>query len=183
MFNKLVLALCLLISAAMTTACGGGGGTSTGPYVDVYVHWTIYDDPWYDPWYDPYYDPYYCYSCWSDGGLSQKDLAKMTAQKQSELVGRSAEKIQMTLGLSAERSQKLAKLALQIAKAPKGSLTDADYDNFSKEILGSSAKEFQSALKKNAEGDAAALDLLIDRAAAVNGVGPEHARKILRMFN
>ncbi|MES2966140.1 MAG: hypothetical protein V4760_19830 [Bdellovibrionota bacterium] len=179
MFNKLGL---LAVFALFMSGCGGGGSVSVGvstydPYYDSYLGWVVYDP------YGPYYDPY-CYYCYSDdGGMSQKDLAKMTAQQQAEVVGRSAEKLQSTLGLSAERSLELAKLAVQMAKTPKASLTLADYDNFSKTILGSTAKDFQAAYAKDSAGDSAMLEQLIDRAASVNGIGPEHARKIMNMLN
>lgn len=187
MFQKFGLAslLAVMAFALLTTGCNGGVSVGVGVgvyepynpyYYDPYYGWIIYDD-----YYDPYYDCYYCYS--DDGGLTQKDLAKMTADKQAEVIGRSAGKIQSTLGLSAERSTDIAKIAFQMAKAPKGSLTVADYDNFTKQVLGSTAKEVQSALTKSAQGDNAALEQLIDRAAAANGIGPEHAREIMKMMN
>ncbi len=175
----LVSVLMSAVLALFLTGCGGGGvavGVNTyDPYYDSYIHWVIYD---------PYYDPYYgCYCYSDDGGMTQKDLTKMTAQKQAAVVAYSAEKLQMDLGLSAERSTLLAKLAVQMAKTPKASLTVKDYDNFAKTIFGSTAGEFQSAFAKDAQGDSAMLNQLIDRAANVNGIGPEHARQIMKMLN
>lgn len=185
MFKKLGSFASLAVLALSMLMTGCNGGVSVG--VDVYDPYPYYDGyVWYvvhDPYYDPYYNPYcvYCYS--DDGTVSQKDLAKLTAQQQAVVVERSAEKLQANLGLSAERSTQLAKLAIQMGKTPKSSLTDRDMDNFSTAILGSTSAELKSAFIRNAAGDSSKLDQLIDRAAAVNGIGPEHAREIMKMMN
>lgn len=184
MIKKLGLlsSLVMMTAAMFMTGCNGGGGVYVGPdpYYDGYVDY-VYWDPYYgwvhDP-YGPYLDPgcYYCYD--SDGTSTPKDLTKLSAEKQMHIVQLGAEKLQTKLGLSADRSMQLAKLALQMAKTPKSSLTKADYNSFAKEILGSSADDIAAA-----QGDSAKMDQLIDRAAAVNGIGPEHARQIMNLFN
>lgn len=108
-----------------------------------------------------------------------KDLAKMTAMKQALDINASAKNIQAQFGLSADRSQVLARLAVQLKNNPKGSMTDADFDAYSKEIVGSTFSEIKSAVTKMAQGDSSSADSLINKAAATNGVSSEQAHKIL----
>ncbi|MEK7356350.1 MAG: hypothetical protein AAB250_07865 [Bdellovibrionota bacterium] len=130
------------------------------------------------------YQDWYTGLVFEEGAPTSKDLAKVAAFKQEVRVQKSAKNIQASFGLSEERSREVAKLAVQLADAPKSSMTTQDYDNFSKELLGSSITQFNSAMKKSAEGDAAALSNLLDKAAQVNGVGPEHMNKIVSgLFN
>lgn len=130
------------------------------------------------------YQDWYTGLVFEEGAPSSKDLAKVTAFKQEIRIQKSAKKIAADFGLSEQRSREVAKLAVQLADAPKSSMTTQDYDNFSKELLGSSITQFQSAMKKSAEGDSAALSNLLDKAAQVNGVGPEHMGKIVSgLFN
>ena len=125
------------------------------------------------------YQDYYTGLTFEEGSASSKDLAKLASFKQALAVDKSASKIAASFGLSDERSHEVAKLAVQLATADKKSMTDKDYDNFSKELLGSSITSFKAAMQKSAEGDARDLSNLIDKAAAVNGVGPEHMNEIV----
>jgi hypothetical protein len=130
------------------------------------------------------YEDWYTGLVFEEGTPSSKDLVKVAAFKQEVRVRTSAKKIQTEFGLSEARSREVAKLAVQLADAPKASMTNQDYDNFSKELLGSSITQFNSAMKKSVEGDATALNGLLDKAAKVNGVGPEHMNKIVSgLFN
>jgi hypothetical protein len=82
-------------------------------------------------------------------------------------------------GLSDERSREVARLAVQLAGTNKKAMTDKDYDAFSKELLGTTIGKFQSAMKAAREGNAASMNSIIETAAQVNGVGPEHMNQIM----
>ena len=110
---------------------------------------------------------------------SSKDLEKLAALKEEFNVQASAEHIKNQFGLSVERSHQVARLAVQLKNTPKASMTDADYDNFSKELIGSSITSVKAALQKQSQGDATDLNSLIAKAAQTNGVGPEHMSKIV----
>ncbi len=112
---------------------------------------------------------------------SSKDLAKLAAVKQSMDINSSAKNIQAQFGLSADRSQVLARLAVQLKNNPKASMTNADYDSYSKEIMGSSITDLKAALVKQAQGDSNDVNALINKAAETNGVGPEQVTQILSM--
>ena len=112
-------------------------------------------------------------------GASSKDLEKVAALKQEMIVQKSAKKIEASFGLSADRSREVARLAVQLKQTPKASMTDADYDAFAKELLGSSITQLKSAVTKKMQGDSQAMDSLVAEAAEINGVGPEHMNKII----
>lgn len=116
---------------------------------------------------------------YEETAATSKDLAKMTALKQQLDINSSAKGIQEQFGLSADRSQTLARLAVQLKNNPKASMTDADYDSYAKEIMGSSITTLKAALVKQAQGDSSEVADLIQKAAATNGVGPEQVTKIL----
>jgi hypothetical protein len=116
---------------------------------------------------------------YEESSVSNKDLSKMAAMKQAFDIDASAKGIQAQFGLSADRSQVLARLAVQLKNNPKASMTDADYDSYAKEIMGSSIGTLKAALAKQAQGDSTDVMALIDKAAQTNGVGPEQVTQIL----
>lgn len=156
------------------------GSYNVGEDINSYIYWHQ-DDFFYDL--DPltgnrFEDPY-TGIVFEETSASSKDLEKMAALAQDIKIKKAADNIVAQYGLSVERATEVARLATQLTNAPKSSMTDADYDNFSKELLGSSITQFKDALKKQAKGDSAELVNLIDTAAEVNGVGPEHMNKIV----
>jgi hypothetical protein len=110
---------------------------------------------------------------------TSKDLEKVMAYKQQFKMESVTEKLRSEFGLSAARSMQIARLATKLASAPRASMTDKDYDAFSKEIIGSSITEFKAAAQSAARGDSQTMNSLIDKAAQVNGIGPEHVNQIL----
>ncbi|MES2964905.1 MAG: hypothetical protein V4760_13525 [Bdellovibrionota bacterium] len=151
-------------------------GMNVANYINAYSSSMYYDLDYLG---GNQYQDWYTGLVFEEGAPTSKDLAKVAAFKQEVRVQKSAKKIQADFGLSEERSREVAKLAVQLADAPKSSMTTNDYDNFSKELLGSSISQFNQAMKKSAEGDTSALNGLLDKAAKVNGVGPEHMNKIV----
>ncbi len=125
-----------------------------------------------------YKDPYSSIVFEETSG-SSRDLEKLAALKEEYNVQASAAHIQSQFGLSMERSREVARLAVQLKNTPKSSMTDADYDNFSKELIGSSITDVKAALQKQVQGDSSDLNSLIDKAAQANGVGPEHMNQII----
>jgi hypothetical protein len=122
---------------------------------------------------------YYTGITFEETSASSKDLQKIAAVKQEISIQKSAKNLKAEFGLSDERSREVARLAVQLAGANKKSMTDKDYDAFSKELIGTSIGKFQSAMKAAKEGNTASMNSIIDTAAKVNGVGPEHMNKIL----
>lgn len=145
-------------------------------FVNANEDWFYYDlVPYTDGTYkDPYTGTFF-----EEHSATSKDLEKMAALKQELLVKKSADKVAASFGLSAERSREVARLAVQLKQSPKASMTDADYDQFSKEILGSSLSDVKAAASAQAAGNNAAMEAVLDKAAEVNGVGPEHMNKII----
>ncbi|RME18557.1 MAG: hypothetical protein D6797_00150 [Bdellovibrio sp.] len=165
-------------------------GTYDAYYIGDYVpgenvisYLNLYDSSFYydlDPIGGGYYQDYYTgvvFEKVQNG--SSKNLMQMAAIKEMVQIDKAAKTLEAEYGLSKDRSREVAQLAVQIANAPKGSLTDEDYDNFAKEILGSSITEFQEAIKKSMEGDKSDLDSLLEVAADVNGVSPEAVDQIV----
>lgn len=109
---------------------------------------------------------------------SSKDLEKQVAFFESLAIQKSAKAMQ-NYGFSEDRSLEVAKLASQLEKAPKGSMTDKDYDNFAKQITGSTITEIKTAMQKQVDGDSKSLKNIIDTAAETNGVGSEQMKQML----
>ncbi len=109
---------------------------------------------------------------------SSKDLEKQAAFMESLRISKSAKAMQ-NYGFSEDRSLQVAKLASQLEKAPHGSMTDKDYDNFAKQITGSTITAIKAAMKKQADGDSESLKSIIDTAAETNGVGSEQMKQML----
>ena len=152
-------------------------GWTVGQNITSYIN----SQTWYNVSYigsNLYQDAYgYIYSVDSEG---TKDLAKMEAIKQGVVLKKSADHIQSQFGLSADRSLAIARLAVYV-KNNQDTLTRSQIDSVVKEISGSSIAELQSAQDKHAQGDDSAVNALISKAAAVNGVGTEHVQQIMSM--
>lgn len=110
---------------------------------------------------------------------TSKDLMAMAAMKEAFDIKASAQNIQDQFGLSAERSVDVARLAVQLKNTPAASLTSADVDAVTKELVGSSMAELKSAGAKKAAGDSSDMNALLEKAAAVNGVSVDHANQII----
>ena len=109
---------------------------------------------------------------------TSNDLEKMVSFTEAVQIKKSALALQ-GYGFSEDRSLQVARLASQVKKSPQGSMTDADYDNFSKQLIGSSITQLKAALASQQQGDASTLDNIISTAAATNGVGPEQMKQML----
>lgn len=125
------------------------------------------------------YQDYYTGVTFEETSASSKDLQKVAAIKQELSVQKSAKNLKAQFGLSDDRSREVARLAVQLSNTDKKSMTDKDYDGFSKELLGTTIGKFQTAMKAAKEGNAADMNSIIDGAAKLNGVGPEHMNQIM----
>ena len=105
-----------------------------------------------------------------------KDLEKMGGMAQSFKVLKDAEFYAAQYGLSESRSIEVAKMVSAFKQVSGSrSLTDADAESFSQELLGVSFGEVKSALT----GTASNLDALIEKAAEKNDISPEHMSEII----
>ena len=97
--------------------------------------------------------------------------------KKAEMV---SQKLQSTYGLSAKRSTDIAKLATSWSKLSKTrSMTSADANAFSNEVLGFDLTEGISAYRQASEGNRDQLDSLIEQASRVNNITPEHMNNLV----
>lgn len=110
---------------------------------------------------------------------SPKDLEKMAALKEAVQMGQVSEKLQAQFGLSAERSNEVARLTNAWSKAGGKDLTAKEHDAFSKEVLGFTITEGQSAFQS---GNESSINSLIEKAAVTNGTSPENVREIIKGF-
>lgn len=110
---------------------------------------------------------------------SSKDLAKMVALKEVAQIQKSATFLSSEFGLSLERGKELAKLQAHFKKVSKKGMTNAEVDLFSTELLGFSLSDGVSAYNASQSGDSSSLTNLLDQSAAVNGITPEHATKLM----
>lgn len=127
------------------------------------------------------YQDYYSGTTFEETSASSKDLGKLAAIKQQLRIKKSADKLKAQYGLSDESANKAARIAVSVASNPN--MNKRSLDNAAKELTGATITEFQAAMKKSAQGDSKALSNLIDSAAKMNGVGPEHMNQILEGMN
>lgn len=114
---------------------------------------------------------------------NSKDLEGIGADLEAKDLVEKSEVIAGEFGLSEERSMKIARLHNTYSKiTSKRSLSDADRDIFSKEILGIEYSKAKDAFKKHIQGDSTEMNSLLEDAAEVNETSPEHLSEILLDF-
>ncbi|HVK60514.1 MAG TPA: hypothetical protein VM432_03140 [Bdellovibrionales bacterium] len=182
---KIVLSASVI---AILVSCGGGGSGDGATTTDSLGNWGWAPQPG-TPEYTQFEVDVRTYvdqvnssggtPAYEETGATSKDLAKIQGMKQSAQIDRAAKSISLEFGLSQERSRELARISVKLANSPKRGMTPADYSALSKEVFGSSAEAINTAMAKAAQGDSEELNQVIERAAVVNGIGPEHARDIL----
>lgn len=130
-----------------------------------------------------YYSDYYGNLYETTTGTG-KDLEKAAAFVEDLQADKVADQLVADYGLSEKRGLQVAKLTLEWSKLKKKrSVTDADADAFSTEILGFSLNDGIKAVKKaQLEGETSDLNALIDRAADQNGLSPEQVGDLIRKF-
>mgnify|MGYP003683486383 CR=1 FL=1 len=108
-----------------------------------------------------------------------KDLAKMAALTEVAKLDKKAKFLSSEFGLSLSRSKEVSRLVSHWEKASQKGMTDAELDSFSTELLGFSITAGKQAAQSYIEGNTNSLNSLINSAAKVNGVTPEHATKLM----
>ncbi len=165
-------------------------GRWVGEWVDEYA-WDESTQSWYDTGFNTYVETYedvWIKTKYRDvaTGLyfektsaSAKDLAKVAAIKEVATINKTAEHLSSNFGLSIDRAKEIAKLSSNWKKASKKSMTDAEIDAFSSELLGFSITTGKEAVSEMLAGDDTKLEALVDQAAEANGITPEHATKLM----
>lgn len=110
---------------------------------------------------------------------SAKDLAKVVALKEAAEIQKSAEFLSSEFGLSLSRGKELAGLKTHWKKASKKGMTASEVDAFSTELLGFSLTSGIAAYNVSVNGDDSQVETLINQAAEVNSITPEHASKLM----
>lgn len=162
--------------------------SATALFQEVYVH-----DSYSDYWGEVFYVGYAYYNDWSSSYAGEfifeqteesfKDLEKVQALKSAYKVDKLGKHLSAEYGLSADRAEKVAKLVSNWETAgKKRTLTDADANAFSKELLGVSLSSAEKAYKEMLEGDKQSFESLIDVAAKTNGTSPEQMNSIINDF-
>jgi hypothetical protein len=112
-----------------------------------------------------------------------KDLAKVAAIKEIATLDKKAKFLSSEFGLSLSRGQEVARLSAHWKKASLKGMTAAEQDNFSTELLGFSITAGKKAAKSAMEGESSDLNKLVNDAAKLNKITPEHASKLMtKMF-
>lgn len=110
---------------------------------------------------------------------SAKDLAKVVAIKEAAELQKSAEFLSSEFGLSLSRGKELAGLKAHWKKSSKKGMTNSEIDAFSTELLGFSLTSGMEALRASQDGDESQVESLVEQAATVNGITPEHASQLM----
>ncbi len=155
------------------------GDYNVGENLSSYLYsWQdyFYFDLWYDSTWNEYVDPYTGIRFEKKAAVG-KDLAKLKSFKQDLLVEKSANALRDQYGLSESKSLDMARIAYHISNAPAGSITNADIDRYSKDLVGSTVTDFQNDFKS---GNISSLSARIEQAAEVTGMGPEATQKLIK---
>ncbi|OFZ77159.1 MAG: hypothetical protein A2451_16505 [Bdellovibrionales bacterium RIFOXYC2_FULL_39_8] len=95
-------------------------------------------------------------------------------------VSKMSEYLTAEFGLSEKRSTDIARLTSEWSQLSKTrSMTDADANSFAVEIFGTGIDTLKNGFQKSIEGDKTDLDKLIEQAAEINEISPEHMNKIV----
>lgn len=168
-------------------------------YIVVYdYYYGTYDAYWlgnYNPGenianYLNAYDPYFYYDLIPRSGnvyedpytgiLFQKiqpiskNLARLQAIGEQNIINKMANDVRATYGLSKEKALLTARFAFNLQSAPKGTYTAKDYDAFLKETIGSTYTDIRKDL---VEGNKVSLAQRIATAAEVSGMGSDGVNK------
>ena len=157
------------------------GAYNVGEDLDRYL--VNYDDDFYynlDIIGENHYEDYFSGITFDETSVSPKDLEKMGAVMEQVRLEKVSTYISAEYGLSESRSLQIAKLATAWSNTSKSrSMTDADANSFSEELVGFSLTKATAAFKKSAEGDSVEMTSLIEQAAELNGTTPEQMNNII----
>lgn len=134
---------------------------------------------------DRYVDTSHWYTFYTGGGFrfentsgASKDLETIAALKEDAATAMMKAKFKSEFSLSDNRAGELASLANKYQKLENTrELTSSEKDKFALSALGVSMNQVESAMKKKAEGQDAAYDDLLKKAAQVNNTTPEQIGK------
>lgn len=155
-------------------------------YQPVYIHGTSYDSLYNETFYfgdaykNNYYGSYAGEFVFDETTEAGKDLEKAHAMIDAHKTAKIGEALASEFGLSEERGLRIAKLVGDWQKLSKSrSMTNADANIFSKELLGVDMSKAESAITKHLQGDDSEVSELVKKAAQVNGTGPEQMNELL----
>jgi|GEM_PF-2113325 len=147
---------------------------------DVMIRETIYYAHTYN---NDFFGTYAGDFAFDETAEGAKDLEKIKAIKETYATAKIASTLTAEYGLSTERSVKVAKMVNNWSKlSKKRSLTEADANSFSKELLGVNIKDAERAYKAKAEGNDEAVQDLVEEAAKANQTSPEHVSALMEQL-
>jgi hypothetical protein len=149
-------------------------GESLSSYVNWYNHKFYYD--LVPETGNTYYDVYTGVR-FEKTGLTSKNLSTAKAIRENVIIGDAALRVQAKYGLSEEKALDVARFAYKIQTSPEGTFKLSDYDNFAKELTGSTITDFQKDFK---EGNLVSLTERIQKAAETTGMGIEQTNNIIK---
>ncbi len=160
--------------------------SSYAEYQPVYIHGTSYDsfgqETFYfgDAYENNYYGTYAGEFVFDETSEAGKDLEKAYGLIDAHKTTKIGEALAAEFGLSEERGMRIAKLVSDWQKLSKSrSMTNADANIFSRELLGVDMNKAESAIVKHLQGDDSEVADLVKKAAQVNGTGPEQMNELL----
>ena len=139
---------------------------------------------------DRYIDTSHWYTFYTGGGYRfentqgvSKDLETIAALKEEAAEAFMATKFKSEFSLSENRATELAKLANRYQRLENTrELTSQEKDKFALSALGVSMNQVETAMKNKAEGEEAAYEQLLKKAAQVNNTTPEQIGKFFTEF-
>lgn len=111
---------------------------------------------------------------------SVSDSLTKKAMLDNYLINSVKNQLIQNFGLNEKRSLLISKLSSQMITAQKtGETSITKLNNFSKSVLGTTMDSVQKAFKQSIQGDSVELNKIIEKAAQLNEITPEHTTKIM----
>jgi hypothetical protein len=154
------------------------GDYNVGENLSAYLN-TYYNSNYWDliPESGNTYRDYWTGILFEKANVTGKNLTTAKAFAQELAITKAAKQVHAKYGLSEDKSLDVARFAYKIQTSPAGTYKMSDYDNFAKELTGSTITEFQNDIK---EGKMISLTERIQTAAETTGMGPEAMNSLIK---
>lgn len=168
---------------------------------DVWYEWELVWDPYLDDyvWEEVRYEETYTWyeEVWvtrhyyEGSGFvfeigtkeDSKDLEKIGGLIEQAQVNDIATQLEKSFGLSEGRAMKVGKMLKNFQDVTnKRGMTNEDLSLLGKEILGTDINKLKAAYKKSIEGEKEDMDKLIEQAAELNEIDPEHMSALMNQY-
>ena len=119
----------------------------------------------------------------SMNSVAEKDLESIGATNEMEQFENMKAVVAERFGLSQQRTEEVSRILFSLEKIKtKRAISKNDWDMATKKVFGFDYDSGKKALEKHIQGSSESRDKLVDHAAELNDVTPEHIKEILSEY-